>query len=358
LTGESVAVEKKTEMCDEEAQLTDRTNMVYMGTSVAYGRCEAIVVATGMSTAFGSIAQMVQTIEMETPPLRKRVEKLGRQLGLIAVSLCVLIFGLMFVVHQADTITIFLTSVSMGVSAIPEGLPAVITITLALGIGRMARQKAIVKKLASVETLGSATIICSDKTGTLTKGEMTVRKLFYNGKSVEVTGAGYKPNGTFEDSRGDRVHYPKPDAELLLLMRIGALCNNARIDETDWEIVGDPTEGALIIAALKAGLQMEELNINYPRLSEIPFCSERKCMTSINNTPSGDSRVYMKGAFEVIIERCNKILWNGIETPLTDDIREDVLKVKLKEKMKFADKRKLEDALKILEQETEGGKDN
>ncbi len=327
LTGESVAVEKKNETCGEEAQLTDRTNMVYMGTSVAYGRGEAIVVATGMSTAFGNIAQLVQTIEMGPPPLRKRVEKLGRQLGLIAVSLCILIFGLMFAVHQTDAVTIFLTSVSMGVSAIPEGLPAVITITLALGIGRMARQKAIVKKLASVETLGSATIICSDKTGTLTKGEMTVRKLFYNGKVIEVTGSGYEPNGTFENSMGDRVHYTKSDDELLLLMRIGALCNNARIDEADWEIIGDPTEGALIIAALKAGLQIKELNKNYPRLGEIPFCSERKCMTSINSTPTGDLRVYLKGAFEVIIERCNKILWKGIETPLTDDIRDEVLKI-------------------------------
>ncbi len=325
LTGESVAVEKKNETCNKEAGLTDRINMVYMGTSVSYGRGEAIVVATGMSTAFGNIAQMVQSIEMETPPLRKRVEKLGKQLGLISLSLCVLIFGLMFVLHQTDVITIFMTAVSMGVSAIPEGLPAVITITLALGIGRMARQKAIVKKLTSVETLGSATIICSDKTGTLTKGEMTVRKLFYNGKVIEVTGTGYQPNGGFKDLNGDVIHYQESDTELLLLMRIGALCNNARIDETDWEIVGDPTEGALIIAALKAGLRMKELDQNYPRITEIPFCSERKCMTSINAAPFGKTCVYMKGAFEVIIEKCTKILCNGLEIPLTDEIRDEVL---------------------------------
>jgi len=325
LTGESVAVEKKNETCNNEATLTDRSNIVYMGTSVAYGRGEAVVVATGMSTAFGNIAQMVQSIEMESPPLRERVEKLGRQLGLISLSLCVLIFGLMFVVHQADAITIFMTSVSMGVSAIPEGLPAVITITLALGIGRMARQKAIVKKLASVETLGSATIICSDKTGTLTKGEMTVRKLYYNGKVIEVTGTGYQPNGNFKDFNGDIIHHQGSDAELLLLMRIGALCNNARIDEANWEIVGDPTEGALIISALKAGLRIKDLDKNYPRITEIPFCSERKCMTSINSTPLGKTHVYTKGAFEVIIEKCTKILWNGLEMTLTDEIRDEVL---------------------------------
>jgi len=325
LTGESKPVAKGTEILGEEASVADRTNMVYMGTHVAYGRGEALVTSTGMKTEFGKIAKLVQEVEEEAPPLKKKVEHLGRQLVYISASLCVFVFIFGFLVGR-DPIFMFLVAVSMAVSAIPEGLPAVLTITLALGVNRLAKQKAVVKKLASVETLGCTTVICSDKTGTLTKNEMTVAKLYVNGQTIEVRGAGYAPEGDFI-SNGIKVDPSKGD-HVSLLLRIGSLCSNASIQkgEEGWQMIGDPTEGALVVAAAKAGLWLDKLQAQYPRIAENPFASERKRMSTIHE--AGKSRVaYVKGAPEIILERSDRIYENNGIRKLTESDRNHILNV-------------------------------
>ncbi|MEM4246602.1 MAG: HAD-IC family P-type ATPase, partial [Candidatus Bathyarchaeia archaeon] len=325
LTGESRPVAKRECVLPPDTGVSDRINMIFMGTAISSGRAVAVVTETGMSTEFGKIAGLVQSVEEETPPLRKKVEKMGRQLGTIAVILTIWVFVLGLIVHQTDLETLFLTSVSMAVSAIPEGLPAVLTITLALGVGRMARQKAIVRKLASVETLGSTTVICSDKTGTLTKNEMTVSRISYNGRIIKVMGSGYTPKGEFilEDETLD----PQSDGDLALLLRVGALCNDAHLHEenNNWSIFGDPTEGALLVVAAKAGLLKEDLSKSFPRVGEIPFDSARKMMTTIHITPDGEKVAYVKGAPEVILERSVSIHQDYTVRPINDSDRESIL---------------------------------
>lgn len=311
LTGESVPVVKGTEVLREEVPVTDRANMVFMGTSVAYGRGKAAAVATGMNTEFGKIAEMVQAVEEEAPPLKQKVEYMGRQLGAISVALCALVFIVGFFFYR-DIVSMFMTAVSLAVSAIPEGLPAVITITLALGVGRMARQRAIVRKLASVETLGCTTVICSDKTGTLTRNEMTVSKLYVNDQMINVTGAGYEPKGEF--FQNDEKFSPQDDHHSELLLRIGSLCNNARLEKNEkneWQMMGDPTEGALVVVAAKGGLWQREMEKQYPRVAEIPFDSMRKRMSTIHITPKGRKVAYVKGAPEIVLERCDRIYENN-----------------------------------------------
>ena len=328
LTGESVPVDKSTRVLAVDASLTDRGNMAFMGTSVAYGRAKAVVTATGMNTSFGKIAEAVQAVDVEDPPLKVKVEHLGRQLAAASLIFTILIFVVGFLVHSTDLTTLFMTAISMAVSAIPEGLPAVITITLALGVGRMARNKSIVRKLASVETLGSTTVICSDKTGTLTKGEMTVRKLFVDGNVVEVTGAGYEPKGEFV-SAPDKLGSVRDEVDLSLLLRIGVLCNNARLEEHkgSWRIYGDPTEGALVVAATKAGMWREDLEKVFVRVGEVPFSSERKRMTTVHDAPGAGRVAYMKGAPEIILDRCNRIFEEGRENRLTETRRRELLEV-------------------------------
>jgi len=311
LTGESIPVVKGTEVLREDVPVSDRTNMVYMGTSVAYGRGKAVVTATGMNSEFGKIAKMVQAVEVEEPPLKQKVEHMGRQLGAISVVLCVLVFFVGFFIY-GDIISMFMIGVSLAVSAIPEGLPAVITITLALGVGRMARQRAVVRKLASVETLGCTSVICSDKTGTLTRNEMTVCKLYVNDQMISVTGAGYEPKGEF--SQNGEKFSPQDDNNSKLLLRIGSLCNNARLEKNEkneWQILGDPTEGALIVVAAKSGIWQGETGNQYPRVAEIPFDSLRKRMSTIHVTPKGRKIAYVKGAPEIVLERCESIYENG-----------------------------------------------
>jgi len=331
LTGESVPVVKTTGVLTEDTPVTERANMVFMGTNATYGRGRAAVTATGMQTSFGRIAEMVQAVEEKAPPLREKVERMGRQLTLIAVSLCGMVFAVGLLVHEMAIDRLFMVSVSLAVSAIPEGLPAVITITLALGVSRMARQRSIVRKLASVETLGSTTVICSDKTGTLTKGEMTVAKIYYNGDVIGVTGTGYEPKGWFTAGQGPETVNPRDDEGLTLLLRIGALCNNARLekdkDSGTWRIIGDPTEGALVVAAAKAGIGREEEESRHVRIGEVPFSSERKRMTTVHSTPGGGAVAYVKGAPEIIVERCTRILLDGKERALTEGERGEILKV-------------------------------
>ena len=324
LTGESTPVEKKTGALEKKVAVSDRSNMVFMATHTTFGRGRAVVACTGMNTEFGRIAQMVQETEQEETPLKKRLEKFSRKFAVIITIICAIIFGLELI-RGEDLVEGFMAAVALAISAVPEGLPAITTVTLALGARTLAKSKAVIRRLSSAETLGATTIICSDKTGTLTKGEMTVRKIFSNGKIYDVSGVGYDPKGRFyvEDKEITK------DSELSLLLNIGVLCNNANITEDDgaWHVMGDPTEGALIVTASKAGIIKDEIEIENPRISEIPFSSERKRMTTIHNSPSRETIAYMKGAPEIVLGRCSKIFENGKEVPLTEAKKRDVLAV-------------------------------
>lgn len=325
LTGESTPVVKDTAPLGEEVPTADRANIVFTGTNIVHGRGVAVVVTTGMNTEFGKIAGIVQTVEEEVPPIKEKVERLGRQLGLAAIVAC-FFAALVNIATGRNLIEVFITAVSLVVSAVPEGLPAVITITLAIGAARMARSRAIIRKLASVETLGSTTVICSDKTGTLTQNEMTVRRLYTDG-TVDVTGTGYEPIGDF--LRNGEALRPKDDEHLSLLLRIGCLCNNARLENSPEGnyVVGDPTEGALLVAAAKAGILRGEMEELYPRIAEVPFESARKRMSTIHKTSEGGRVAYVKGAPEVIVDLCSGIYEDGKTRKLGQEDRERILGV-------------------------------
>jgi Ca2+-transporting ATPase len=324
LTGESTPVSKRLETLSADVGVGDRSNMVFMGTIVTGGRAVAVVTETGMSTEFGKIAGMVQAMVVEEPPLKRKMERMGRQLGGISVILTAVVFIIGILFHEAELEEMFMMAVSLAVSAIPEGLPAVLTITLALGVSRMARQKAIVRKLASVETLGSTTVICSDKTGTLTKNEMTVRHIATSRYHVDVTGVGYEPVG--ELLLNDEPLDPTAVEDVALLLRIGYLNNDARLQQEGeaWGVFGDPTEGALKVVGAKAGLT-EDLRERYPRIGEFPFESARKMMSTIHRTPNGGKRTYVKGAPETVLQRCTTLYEGGAVRRLTDADREQVL---------------------------------
>lgn len=334
LTGESVPVNKELVMLPDDTHVSERSNMVFSATHVVYGRGKAVVVATGMNTEFGKIAEMVQTAEEEETPLQKKLDRFAGKIAKVVIAVCVIIFALeaFEVIMQMHFepegfIQAFMSSIALAISAVPEGLPAIVTIALALGAREFAKRNAIVRRLSAAESLGSVTVICSDKTGTITKGEMTVRRLYVAGKLFEVTGVGYAPKGEFRESESA----VKPEADLKLLLQIGALCNNASLRRNDdantWEIFGDPTEGALIVAAAKAGLEKGELEKDFPRIGEIPFTSERKRMTTIHKMPEGNVVAYMKGAPEVVLERCDRILEDGKEKKLTDDKKKEILRI-------------------------------
>ncbi|MEM3570199.1 MAG: cation-translocating P-type ATPase [Thermoproteota archaeon] len=334
LTGESVPVAKEVAVLKEDTPVSERRNMVFSATHIVYGRGKAIVTATGMNTEFGKIAGMVQTAEEEETPLQRKLNRFAGKIARIVILVCVVIFALeaLEVAMQGHFevegfIQAFMSSIALAISAVPEGLPAIVTIALALGAREFAKRNAIVRRLSSAESLGAVTVICSDKTGTITKGEMTVRKLYAEGKLFEVTGVGYEPKGEFR--LGD--NQVEPSGSLEMLLRIGALCNNASLrgngQKDTWEIFGDPTEGALIVAAAKAGLEKEVLEERFPRIGEIPFTSERKRMTTIHKAPSGEIHAYMKGAPEIVLEKCTHVLENGEEKPLTKERRKMILEV-------------------------------
>ncbi|HDM43668.1 MAG TPA: HAD family hydrolase, partial [Candidatus Woesearchaeota archaeon] len=318
LTGESVPVKKTVMTYHETLPIADQHNMVFSGTVITRGRGKAIVTATGMQTEIGKIARMIQTKEAKLTPLQIKLKKLGEFLGIGALTICGIVF-LMGILAGINKFTMFMTAISLAVAAIPEGLPAVVTISLALGVQRMVKKNALIRKLPSVETLGSVTVICTDKTGTLTHNEMTVRKIWMNGKEYSVSGRGYKPIGKFYLS--GKVIKPK---EIELILKIGALCNNARLQ--DEKIIGDPTEGALIVSAAKAGLIKEELELKYPRIAEIEFSSERKRMSTVHKI--GKKKIlYCKGAPEVLLELCNRIYINGRVERLTRQLKRKILAV-------------------------------
>jgi Ca2+-transporting ATPase len=322
LTGESAPVDKITHILAAETHIADRTNMIFTGTHATYGRGKAIVTSTGMKTQFGKIAEMVQVVEKQEIPLKLKLDQFAKKLGIIVTIVVVTILLLDLARIGRVELELLMTSVALAVSAVPEGLPTIVTVTLALGARELAKRNAVIRRLASVETLGSTTIICSDKTGTLTKGEMTVRKIFANNQMFEVTGSGYEPKGEFYLER-KRID-PTKDPHLSLLLRIGVLCNNASYDMAD--IIGDPTEGALIVLATKAGIQENELKSLYPRKSEIPFSSERRRMTTIHATPEEKQIACVKGSPETVLQLCEYFYQNEEEVKLTEALRKGFLK--------------------------------
>jgi Ca2+-transporting ATPase len=303
LTGESLPVEKQTEpLTDANSPLGDRTNVAFAGTAVTYGRGRGVVVATAMNTEFGKIARMLDTIETGRTPLQENLDKVGRSLAKAAVVVVLVIVAL-GLLREQPLLEMIIFGIALAVAVVPEALPAVVTISLALGVQRMVKRNALMRRLPAVETLGSTSVICSDKTGTLTKDEMTVRRIFVGGQDLEVTGSGYAPHGEFR-----RNGTPTEPAEpLQRLLRAAALCSDAYLvagaSGNGWKIVGDPTEGALVVAAAKAGLLKVELDAAFPRVGEIPFTSETKRMTTLHQGPDGPL-VYVKGAPEVLLGSC------------------------------------------------------
>ena len=292
LTGESVPVEKMAARIeDERIGLGDRINMLFSSSLITYGRGKAVVVETGMNTEVGKIADIINSAEEGETPLQGKLNKLGKTLGIVALIICFAIFGI-GLLYGKDVIEMFLTAVSLAVAAIPEGLPAVSTIVLAIGVQRMVKKNAIVKKLPAVETLGSATVICSDKTGTLTQNKMTVEKIYYNNKLHDVK--------TFKRKLGDE--------DLNKLIYTCMLCNDTKITEND-KLAGDPTETALVDLGFKLDYE-GTLYGQYPRIKEIPFDSDRKLMTTVHEA-DGKYIVYTKGGVDELLAKCTKYIING-----------------------------------------------
>ncbi|NLY39800.1 MAG: HAD-IC family P-type ATPase, partial [Firmicutes bacterium] len=308
LTGESVPVEKNSQTLDNtEIPLGDRLNMAHTSSLVTYGRGRGIVVETGMATQIGKIAALIQSEEGTKTPLQKRMEVLGKTLGIAALAVCAVIF-IVGVLYGKELFEMFLTAVSLAVAAIPEGLPAIVTIVLAIGVQRMSRRNAIIRKLPSVETLGSATVICSDKTGTLTQNKMSVEKVYFGGRLLEA--------GELKEAGGEAWK---------LLVLAGALCNDSyiRVEDGKAAVIGDPTENALVELGMRVDLYKDALEQELPRVDEVPFDSARKLMTTVHKHGQG-FRVYTKGAPDVLLKACSRILVEGEPRELTAELRDAV----------------------------------
>jgi P-type Ca2+ transporter type 2C len=328
LTGESLPVEKTTEPLDEGLAVSERTNLAYSGTVITEGRGKAVVFGTGSNTQMGEIATLIQKTEKAISPLQEQTQQLGKTLGIFAVLAGAVIFVLGLYQNLEPQI-LFLFVIAAVVSAIPEGLPAVMTITLAVGVNRMAKRNAIIRRLQAVDTLGATTVICTDKTGTLTTNQMTVQKIYAAGKMIRVSGGGFDPEGTFEV---DDQAVENPGENLLgEILKAGALANDSRLVENQereprWSIRGDPTEGALIAAAKKAGLEKSALEKEYPRIDEVPFSSENKYMATFHETPVSEVVMYVKGAPETILSFSTRIQEESGETrELDDQTRQKIL---------------------------------
>jgi len=342
LTGESVPVNKDAEVVlDRELPVGDRRNSAFMGTMVTYGRGRGVVVATGMNTQFGMIAEMLQSYEEESTPLQRKLDQLGRWLGIACLVICGVV-GLVGILRGLPPLEMFMTAVALAIAAVPEGLPAVVTICLALGMREMIRRHALIRRLPAVETLGSTTVICSDKTGTLTQNEMVVVQCWTAGQYIGVTGEGYQPQGTFTRDSQPLDVGQEPAVQRLFL---GAtLCNDALLEPSGqagnsgptWRMVGDPTEGALVVAAAKAGLWKGEIESLFPRVAEVPFDSERKRMATVHqvngdgaalgwDNPAPPYVAFVKGAPDLLIERCTHILTAEGVQPFDDAQRDQVL---------------------------------
>ncbi len=305
LTGESIPIEKTLDSLTPNLQMGERRNMLFSGTIIVNGRGTAVVTSTGTNTEIGRIAELIQA-EEESTPLEKRLEQLSMHIGYAVAFVSAVVFIAGFL-RGIEIFMLFLTTVSLAIAAIPEGLPIVVTVTSALGIQKMAKKNALIRKLPSVETLGSTTVICTDKTGTLTSNQMTVKKLYVNREIVEVSGEGYSTEGKFA----------KDPENCMLLLKAGALCNDASIKGKPF---GDPTEIALLVSAAKAGLVKEKLEKENPRAGEIPFTSERKYMVTLNGNTA-----YAKGAIDPVLNLCDRVVINGKEIRLTEKEREEIL---------------------------------
>lgn len=318
LTGESAPVEKRVGTRPPQTALADRTNMIFLVSSITGGSGRAVVTATGMETEVGRISSLLATATRGQTPLQKRIDVVGRKLLYLSFGVVSVVF-LLGLLRSMPAFELFLTAVSLAVAAIPEGLPAVITIALALGMQRMARRNALVRRLAAVETLGCAQVICTDKTGTLTVGEMTARRLVTGERDFTVTGEGYQTAGTFLSNGSECV--PTSDPTLLELLNAGAACNDAEISSTHdrTSIVGDPTEGALLVAAAKANISRAGIEESMPKLYAIPFDSDRKRMTVIRRREN-EPWAFVKGAPEVILERCATVHTSRGVEPLTQEM--------------------------------------
>jgi Ca2+-transporting ATPase len=328
LTGESVPVEKTTEPIHwEELAVGDRANMVFSATVVSYGRGKGMVTATGMGTEFGRIAGMIQEVEEKKTPLEERLDHIGKWLGILCLAVVAVVFFLEVFLRDVDLLEMFIWSVSLAVAAVPEALPAVVTGSLAIGVQRMTRNKAIVRRLPAVETLGCTTVICSDKTGTLTKNEMTVRKIYAHGSVIEVTGVGFEPKGEF--LRDGNPSDPKGETGLALLLKAMVLCNDSKLVRQNggWLIQGDPTEGALIVAAQKGRIDPEKLKAACCRIDEIPFESERKRMTVICRDEGEELTAWVKGAPETVLSQSTHIVRGGGVEVLSEQEKRAILAV-------------------------------
>ncbi len=333
LTGESLPVAKDADPLAEEAGLGDRHNMLFSGTAVTYGRGKAVVVATGMSTQMGLIAGALETAAPETTPLQRELDRVGRRLGLVVVVIAVVMIATILLVEDVQGVSgvfdVLILGVALAVAAVPEGLPAVVTAVLSLGVQRMARKRAIVRHLAAVETLGSATVIASDKTGTLTRNEMTVRTVVTASGRVSFGGTGYTPEGDITREGGGAVEGPLR-VELERALAVADRANNAVLQEREgrWTIQGDPTEAALIVAARKAGLRDEVLEARFQRIGEVPFSSERKLMSTVHaDTQEKSWRVFTKGAPDVLLARCRLELVGSERRSLDDARRAEINRV-------------------------------
>ena len=335
LTGESAAIQKDAlAPVAEDAPLADRVTMVFTGTMIVRGKGRAIVTGTGVKTELGRIGEMIQSVGDQKTPLEERLEAFGKIILWVCLALSAVLllwgFARRFVMPgtpHREIHELLLEAVSLAVAAIPEGLPAITTITLALGMQRMAKRGAIVRKLPAVETLGAATIIASDKTGTLTQNEMTVRAVYTAGHTYKVTGEGYDPAGEIQTADGKRLD--KLPAPLMYTLATAALCNNAQLDvdpETKrWRIVGDPTEGALLTLAAKGDMPRESMIGSHSLVAELPFDSDRKRMTVVTRDSTGRDIVHVKGSFDVLLPRCVKIAENDGVRGLTDADRERII---------------------------------
>jgi Ca2+-transporting ATPase len=321
LTGESVPVAKAEACVPADSSMFERANMVHAGSVVEYGRGKAVVTSTGMSTAIGKIAELVEEKDDDTP-LQKKLAQLGKQLGIMVLGTCIFIF-VIGVLQNVALEKMLLTSISLAVAAIPEGLPAVVTVSLALGLQRMAKRNAVVRHLPAVEALGSATVICTDKTGTLTKGEMNIREIEVD-RRIEVTGEGFEPVGDFvhDGSALDLRFEPRLDQ----LLVAGALCNDAELEKEKghWKVRGDPTEGTLLVTAKKAGKDIEKLNKEWPRIFEVPFDSNRKRMITVHEH-EGKRFAFLKGATESVLQICANTISEDELAILDEKERESII---------------------------------
>ncbi|MBN6185903.1 cation-translocating P-type ATPase [Aneurinibacillus sp. BA2021] len=350
LTGESVPVEKKsTVLAHGQIPLGDQVNMGFMGTMLTAGTGYAVVLTTGMMTEMGKIAHLLQTTETLATPLQNKLAQLGKILIVVALALTGLVVAA-GIFHGQEMYEMFLAGVSLAVAAIPEGLPAIVTVALALGVQRMIKRRAIVRKLPSVETLGSASVICSDKTGTLTQNKMAVTHVWLDDSIIEISGMGYEPEGEF--FQGKHSIRAQAHGPLYKLLQLGVLCNNAHLEqqraekkgmfkkaEEQWVINGDPTEGALLVAGGKAGITREGLGETWTRVKEFPFDSTRKMMSVIAQDRYGKRMLVTKGAPDVLLSRCTHIMWKGHVTQLTPTLRRQIV---------FANESLAKQALRVL----------